>query len=179
MTRRPGALRAGRRPRRRRPGGNLPNYGSISAQIGEWKESRPVAGPSGNVRGSPPVESRVTDHFATLRRGSFRALNGVVRPLVKRGLGSPPPVGMGTVVMSTTGRRSGLERDVPLVAARIGTHVVVSTVRSRSEWIRNLDADPNGTLWIDGCARAVEASVHRLPGLSLAVLRTPDRQPIS
>jgi F420H(2)-dependent quinone reductase len=105
------------------------------------------------------------------QREAFRALNRVVRPFVKLGVGGPPPFGVGTIVVATTGRRSGLSREVPLAGARVGDTVVVSTVRGDSEWIRNLEADSDATLWLDGCARPVEASIQRLPGLSVAVLR--------
>jgi len=47
----------------------------------------------------------------------------------------------------------------------------VSTVRRNSEWVRNLESDPTTTIWLDGCARQAEASVQRLPGLTVATLR--------
>jgi deazaflavin-dependent oxidoreductase (nitroreductase family) len=109
-------------------------------------------------------------------RDAFRAVNSLVRPFTKRGIGAPPPVGVGTVTVATTGRRSGLPREVPLAAARVGDTVVVSTVRQNSEWVRNLEADPSTTVWLDGCARSADASVQRLPGLSVATLRVK-RQP--
>jgi deazaflavin-dependent oxidoreductase (nitroreductase family) len=104
-------------------------------------------------------------------RDAFRAVNSLVRPFTKRGIGAPPPVGVGTVTVATTGRRTGLPREVPLAAARVGDTVMVSTVRQNSEWVRNLEADPALTVWLDGCARPAEASVQRLAGLSVATLR--------
>jgi deazaflavin-dependent oxidoreductase (nitroreductase family) len=101
----------------------------------------------------------------------FRAFNSVVGPFTKRGIGAPPLVGIGTVTIATTGRRSGRAREVPLAAARVGDTVVVSTVRGNSQWVKNLESDPTTTIWLDGCARHAEASVQRLPGLTVATLR--------
>jgi F420H(2)-dependent quinone reductase len=102
----------------------------------------------------------------------FRAVNSVVvGPFTKRGIGAPPVVGMGTVTVATTGRSSGRAHEVPLAAARLGDTVVVSTVRRNSEWVRNLESDPTTTIWLDGRARQAEASVQRLPGLTIVTLR--------
>lgn len=109
-------------------------------------------------------------------RDAIRAVNQVVRPFTKRGFGAPPVVGVGTVTVATTGRRSGLLREVPLAAARAGDSVVVATVRPNSEWVRNLESSPTTTIWLDGCAHQAEASVRRLPGLTVATLRV-DRHP--
>lgn len=67
------------------------------------------------------------------------------------------PVGLGLVVLETTGRRSGLTRSVPVVAVRAGKRVTVSTVRSDSQWLANLEADPAGAVWQRGVRRGVTA----------------------
>jgi deazaflavin-dependent oxidoreductase (nitroreductase family) len=99
----------------------------------------------------------------------FRALNRVVQPLAKRGVGSPWPLGAGLVVLETTGRTSRLPREVPLVGARVGDTVVVSTVRGRSQWLRNVEADPAVHVWLDGSRRPATATVQRGP-LRIATL---------
>lgn len=107
----------------------------------------------------------------SLQRHAFASINGVVSPYVKCGAGTPPPIGVGAVVVSATGRTSGLPREVPLAGARVGDTVVVSTVRDGSQWIRNLERDPAAVVWVEGTPRAARASVRRLPGFSVAVLR--------
>jgi len=84
-----------------------------------------------------------------------------VRPAVRVGLGNPWPLGGGLILVETTGRRSGLPRQVPLVAGRVGDSLVVSTVRADSQWLRNLEADPRVRLWLTGRARSATAQVHR------------------
>jgi F420H(2)-dependent quinone reductase len=114
----------------------------------------------------------VTETLDLFPDAAFRAVNSVVvLPFTKLGIGAPPVVGIGTVTVATTGRRSGRPHEVPLAAARLGDTVVVSTVRRNSEWVRNLESDSMATIWLDGCARQADASVQRLPGLTVATLR--------
>ena len=89
----------------------------------------------------------------------FRTLNSVVRPLAKAGLTSPLPIGVGVVVVETTGRKSGKTREVPLLATRIGDRIDVSTVRRDSQWIKNLEADPESAIWLFGERREVTAEI--------------------
>lgn len=89
----------------------------------------------------------------------FRTLNSVVRPIAKAGLTSPLPIGIGIVVVETTGRKSGKTREVPLVATRIGDRIDVSTVRRDSQWVKNLAADPDGAVWLKGERREATADI--------------------
>jgi hypothetical protein len=97
----------------------------------------------------------------SIARQSFTALNAVLRPAVQAGVGNPLPIGAGAVVLETIGRVSGLTRQVPLLAARIGNTLTVSTVRSDSQWMRNAEADPNVAVWLGGQRREATATVQR------------------
>lgn len=114
----------------------------------------------GMERGPVGVTPLVPSFLDRPVRLGFRTLNRVVRPLAKRGLASPFPVGAGLVVLETTGRTTGLRREVPLLGARFGDRVVVSTVRGRSQWMRNVEADPSIHVWLDGRRRPGTATVQ-------------------
>ncbi len=109
--------------------------------------------------------------FEDLERGLFRAVNAVAGPLVRRGLAGPCVTPLGLVVLEHTGRSSGRTYASPLLALRLGRRVVVTTVRdARSQWVRNLEAEPEAHLWLNGRRRAVRAEVLRREGLAVSVL---------
>ncbi len=110
-----------------------------------------------------------------ITRDGFRALNRVVLPAVKAGFANPLPIGVGLVVMETTGRSSGVRREVPLVGVRVGSKVAVSTVRANSQWLRNLEADPDAAVWVGGRRRAGTASIDTGPLNIATVDLHPDR----
>jgi deazaflavin-dependent oxidoreductase (nitroreductase family) len=98
-----------------------------------------------------------------LTRDLFRALNKAALPAVRAGLGSPLPIGLGLVLLETTGRKSGLTREVPVVGWRVGDRITVSTVRADSQWLANLEADPSAAVWTNGKRHDVAATVTRGP----------------
>lgn len=104
------------------------------------------------------MESAVT--VRPIEREFFRTLNHVVEPMVRAGLGSPRIVPGGLIVLETRGRKSGRRVRTPLVATRLGSHVVVATGRgTRSHWVLNLAAEPNARFWLGGRAREARAFV--------------------
>lgn len=104
-------------------------------------------------------------------RWFFRSLNAVVEPFVSAGLGNPLPLGLGPVVVETTGRRSGLARRVPLLSVRAGDTLYVSTVRPRSGWVANLAAHPHARVRLFGSDRSATSHVERVGPLRVARLQ--------
>ena len=102
-------------------------------------------------------------------QSGFRALNTVFLPAVRAGFAAPLPLGLGLVVVETTGRKSGVTRSVPVVAFRAGENVTVSTVRGNSQWLANLEATPDAAVWRNGARREATATVQRGP-LNLVTL---------
>lgn len=87
-------------------------------------------------------------------------LNRIVEPAVRLGVGSPRFVPGGLIVLESTGFKSGELRRTPLVAIRLGKHVVISTARGeRSFWVKNLQRQPRTRYWLGGKARATKAFV--------------------
>ncbi len=90
----------------------------------------------------------------------IRALNRVVEPMVRAGVGSPRIAPSGFIVLETRGRKTGRLRRSPLAATRIGDHVLVGTFRgNRSQWVHNLVAQPFTRFWLGGKPRDTRAFV--------------------
>ncbi len=77
-------------------------------------------------------------------------LNDVLAPLVKAGLGSPLLFSPGVTVLEVAGRRTGVVRSVPLTCFLAGPVLIVGTVRSNSQWLRNLAAAEDAHVWLWG-----------------------------
>ncbi len=88
-------------------------------------------------------------------------LNDLLIPGVRRGFANPWLLGTGLVLVEVTGRKSGITRKVPLVGTDYGALVAISTVRSNSQWVKNLAVQPTARLWLRGCPRNVTARVYR------------------
>ena len=117
---------------------------------------------------APSVNTMIPD---SITRETFRALNGVVKPALEVGIGNPLPIGVGAVLIETTGRKSGQPRQVPLLSMRFGDRLLVSTVRSDSQWLANLEADPKARVQLHGKSREATTAVSRGP-LNVAVIDT-------
>lgn len=89
----------------------------------------------------------------------FRNLNQFVKPIVRLGFGSPLLWGTGAIVLEMKGRKTGRALSVPLVATFIGDLILLSTVRKRSQWVKNLAANPQVKYWIYGQQRDAKAFV--------------------
>jgi len=107
----------------------------------------------------------------SLTDAALRHLSRVALPVIDAGIGNPVAIGTGPVVLESTGRRSGETRRTALLSLRVGDRLAVSTVRTGSDWVANLQADPRARVRLFGRDRDVVSEIHELPGLRVAVLR--------
>jgi len=124
-----------------------------------------------------PVAERAAATRRSLEVEFFRMLNRVVEPIVRRGFGSPRLAPNGFIVLETVGRKSGELRRNPLAATRIGRHMIVATFRGdRSQWVRNLAAQPHARYWTRGAPHEARAFVIREGSRIPAALPAPLRR---
>jgi deazaflavin-dependent oxidoreductase (nitroreductase family) len=125
--------------------------------------------PGAAARRACPVESEF-----------FRTLNALVEPAVRAGFAAPGLLPTGLVLLETTGARSRAPRRVPLLATVLEGCVFLGTVRGdRSQWLRNLRAEPRVRYWLAGrehrgtalvfAEGAPRPATDRLPPLARAV----------
>jgi deazaflavin-dependent oxidoreductase (nitroreductase family) len=88
-------------------------------------------------------------------QGVDSSVNQFAEALIRAGVGGPLCVGLGLVLIETKGRKTGAPRSVPVLANRVGNRLYVSTVRSQSQWIRNVEADDTPRVIVDRKSRAV------------------------
>ena len=88
-------------------------------------------------------------------------VNELLTPGIRRGIANPLPLTTGFVILEVIGRRSGELRSTPLLCTDYGRFLLVSTVRSDSQWVRNLSAAGEGSVWLRGRRRRVTAEVYR------------------
>ena len=81
---------------------------------------------------------------------ALQPLNALLQPLAKAGFGAPLNLTPGLVVLETKGRVSGRNVSVPLVGYLAYPYVTIGTVRSNSQWIKNLRAADDAHLWVWG-----------------------------
>lgn len=89
----------------------------------------------------------------------FNGFNRIAEPMIRAGFGNPLLWPTGTIVVETTGRKSGQKINVPVLATRVGEMVVFSTVRRNSQWLKNLAANPEVRYWLAGQPREANASI--------------------
>jgi deazaflavin-dependent oxidoreductase (nitroreductase family) len=127
-------------------------------------------------RAQPAVKSR-----SSVEVEFFRFVNRWVEPQIRAGLGSPRLAPGGLIVLETKGRKSGRLARIPLVATRLQGYLLVGTFRGgRSQWAKNLAANPDTRLWIGGKPRLATAflisssrrpqPLPKLPALLRAVM---------
>jgi deazaflavin-dependent oxidoreductase (nitroreductase family) len=101
----------------------------------------------------------------------FTTFNQVAEPLIRAGFANPVCWPTGAIVLETTGRKSGRTYKVPVLGARIGSLLLISSVRRRSQWLKNLAAHPHMRYWLAGRLHGATAFVIA-PGLATPSLES-------
>jgi deazaflavin-dependent oxidoreductase (nitroreductase family) len=108
-----------------------------------------------------PKSKRSARRTPRAASGFFRTLNRFVEPVAESGCLSPDFWPTGLILLETTGRRTGKSHRTPVLAMIMDGHVIVRTFRGeRSEWFKNLRANPNVSYWAGGGKRRAHAVVH-------------------
>jgi deazaflavin-dependent oxidoreductase (nitroreductase family) len=102
----------------------------------------------------------MASHFMQIEQGLFRAVNSLVEPAVRRGIGSPSLSPAALIVLETVGFKSGRQRRTPLWSIGIGRYRIISTARGRrSFWVKNLKQQPEVSFYLGGRCRESSAIV--------------------
>ncbi len=100
----------------------------------------------------------------SLESAVFRTANQIVEPIARSGCFSPYLWATGLILLETTGRHSGKLRQTPVLAMMMDGHLIVRTFRGeRSDWFKNLRANPKVSYWSGGDKQQALALVH-VPG---------------
>jgi deazaflavin-dependent oxidoreductase (nitroreductase family) len=95
----------------------------------------------------------------SLEKPFFRTVNSYLEPLIRTGFGSPRLTPVGAIVLETKGRKTGRTYKMPVLASEFADFLIVSTVRSRSQWVKNLAATPQTRVWLRGQPQPVTAHI--------------------
>ena len=98
----------------------------------------------------------------------MRRLSGRVIRLVAAGRG---PAGL-VMVLTTTGRKSGLQRQTPLQYEQVGEDYYIASARgAQADWFRNLQANPVVEVLVQGRQLTAQAEAVIDPGRVADFLR--------
>ena len=81
---------------------------------------------------------------------ALKPLNDLLEPLIRAGVAAPLNLTPGLVLLEMKGRKSGRDLSVPLMGYLAYPYVVVGTVRTSSQWIKNLRAAEDPHVWVWG-----------------------------
>jgi deazaflavin-dependent oxidoreductase (nitroreductase family) len=108
-----------------------------------------------------PRSGRKESTPSPIASGFFSRLNQFIEPVAREGCFSPDFWPTGLILLETTGRRTGKPHLTPVLAMQMDGHVIVRTFRGeRSEWFKNLRANPDVAYWTNGQRRQAWATVH-------------------
>jgi deazaflavin-dependent oxidoreductase (nitroreductase family) len=99
------------------------------------------------------------DRFQPIEKRFFRTLNKFLEPVIKVGVGFPGLSPVGAIILETRGRKSGQTYQTPVLASEFDDFLIISTARSRSQWVKNLAVTPQTRIWLRGQSQPVSAYV--------------------
>jgi deazaflavin-dependent oxidoreductase (nitroreductase family) len=108
-------------------------------------------------------------HPATLRSAHVPRIVHVLNPLVSRLMAAGIPLGP-NVLLVVRGRKSGLERTVPVALMEAGGRLLVQSPYGEPNWVHNLRADSNATL-VRGRRRDGVEAVELAPEIAGPLVR--------
>jgi deazaflavin-dependent oxidoreductase (nitroreductase family) len=122
----------------------------------------------------PPDLSEIQERASGAMRTVFRVVNGKSTiPLLKAGLGPwlGTPIGGWMLLLRVRGRKTGLVRDIPLsYYIDEGAAWVMAGFGPKTQWYRNLLADPAVEVILPGRTRRCVAEEVRDPGTRRRIL---------
>ena len=121
------------------------------------------------MKADPPAAGGGGSWGSVIERHVLRTFNGLVRPVLRVGLGNSL-AGPGVFLVETIGYRSGTVQRVPLLGARFGNTIVVSTVRLVSRWVLNIEHAGRAAVWVGGCRLPATATVNWAGGVPIVRL---------
>jgi deazaflavin-dependent oxidoreductase (nitroreductase family) len=111
--------------------------------------SRPLEElPTPEPQAQPKPAAQATAPAYILPRTTNPVMKALLKvPVLMWRLGLKPLLGRGVMILTTTGRKSGLPRRTPLGCNRVNGRKYVITLRGLdTDWYRNLAADPHITI---------------------------------
>jgi len=114
-------------------------------------------------RSSKCFQQEIVVKQATFNWARMKKIQRIHRVLYALGLG--PLIGRFILLLTTTGRKSGLRRITPLQFERIGEDYYVGAARGlKADWVRNLRSEPRVDVRVGGLHFEARAEIVNDPG---------------
>ncbi|HEX4946887.1 MAG TPA: hypothetical protein VFZ34_09495 [Blastocatellia bacterium] len=108
----------------------------------------------------------LVQEITRLHSDLIKTLGQSLTPLIEVGFGNPLLWPLGAVVVEVTDKDSERTYKLPLTATRVGSLILLTSLRRQAGWLQNLMAKPDVRYWFAG-----------RPRLAKAFVLTPDIEP--